>query len=161
MEFFKNCHTLDELKSEYRRLAKAFHPDCGGDAEVMKKVNADYERTFNAMKENHGGNTAQNNETASDFISVIDALCKLHGITVELCGSWLWISGNTKPVKEELKAAGCRWSNNKKMWYWMKGDYHKIYSGKASIEKIRSKYGSRILNSNDEGQKSNIAFIAS
>ena len=41
MKFFTNCKSLDELKAEYRRLIKIHHPDCGGDAEVMKQVTKD------------------------------------------------------------------------------------------------------------------------
>lgn len=28
-----------------------------------------------------------------------------------------WISGNTKPIKEDLKAAGFRWSKKNGAWY--------------------------------------------
>ncbi|MBO5556539.1 MAG: J domain-containing protein [Oscillospiraceae bacterium] len=34
--FFENCKSLEELKAEFRRLVKKYHPDCGGDAETMK-----------------------------------------------------------------------------------------------------------------------------
>jgi len=32
-------------------------------------------------------------------------------------GGCCWISGNTKPIKEELKAAGFRWSKKNNAWY--------------------------------------------
>ena len=74
-KYFENCKTLNELKTAYRTLAKENHPDCGGSVEIMQV------------------------ETASDFIQIINALMKIKGIKVELCGSWLWISGNTYRVR--------------------------------------------------------------
>jgi hypothetical protein len=41
--YFENCKDLDEVKKEYRRLAKANHPDIGGDSEIMKQINSGYD----------------------------------------------------------------------------------------------------------------------
>lgn len=38
-------------------------------------------------------------------------------IEIELVGSWIWVSGNTYPVKEQLKEAGIFWAGKKKKWY--------------------------------------------
>lgn len=40
--YFKNCHSLSELKKEYRRLCKIHHPDKGGNDETMKAINNEY-----------------------------------------------------------------------------------------------------------------------
>lgn len=32
---------------------------------------------------------------------------------------WFWFSGDTKPIKEDLKAHGCRWSSKRSQWYFM------------------------------------------
>ena len=81
---------------------------------------------------------------AEEFINIINALCKIPGLIVELCGCWLWISGDTRPHKEELKAAGCRWSSSKKMWYWRHQEDGAHWSrGKKSMGEIRMKYGSQ------------------
>lgn len=147
--YFANCRTLEELKAEYRRLAHKHHPDIGGDTATMQEINRQYEATFNSMKHNTGKTSVgadKYTETAAEFIRIIDALVKLQGITVELCGAWLWISGNTKAVKEQLKAAGCRWSSKKKLWYWYPADMRVPHArGKSSMQQIRDKYGSRII----------------
>lgn len=49
------------------------------------------------------------------------------------------------PVKDDLKAAGCRWAAKKKMWYWHAGSDHIGAKRSTSMEKIRSKYGSKVL----------------
>lgn len=148
--FFNHCNTLDELKAEYRKLALANHPDHGGDLETMKRINAEHDSRFEQLKSAH--NTAnpdhQTSETAEEFRAVINVLMSLAGITVELCGRWLWISGDTKPHRDALKAAGCRWSQNKKMWSWHHSEeWSKYRKGSSSMNQIRNKYGSQIIGS--------------
>ncbi len=145
MDYFCNCKTVEELKAEYKRLARKNHPDVGGDTATMQEINRQYEAAFNRANGNDGATT----ETAADFISIINALMKIHGIVCELCGSWIWISGDTRPVKDELKAAGCRWAAKKKMWYWKPaGEYHR--GSNASMEHIRAKYGSQVFSRRDD-----------
>lgn len=149
MKYFANCATLDELKKEYRRLSMIHHPDMGGNEETMKAINNEYSQMFELLK------TAQNasaddyhktTEAPEEFIEIINHLVKMSGLIVELCGSWLWISGETMKNKEALKAAGCRWSSNKKMWYWHHvEDGAKWSRGKRSMSEIRSKYGSQVF----------------
>ena len=147
MKYFNNCHDLDELKREYRKLAFQYHPDRGGDLETMKAINNAYEEAQKRLKEAHNAAADeyhQTAETAAEFIEIIDRLIKLQGLTLELVGSWLWIGGNTRENKEELKAAGCRWSSSKKMWYWRHQEDGAHWSrGKKSMGEIRAKYGSQ------------------
>ena len=46
MDFFKNCHTVEEIKAGYKRLARLHHPDLGGDLETMKALNNAYEKAL-------------------------------------------------------------------------------------------------------------------
>ena len=145
--YFDSCHTLDELKTEYRRLARIHHPDVGGDVATMQEINRQYEAAFNQLKNGAAADgEKQTSETAGEFIAIINALVRLRGITVELCGSWLWISGDTRPVKDDLKAAGCKWAAKKSMWYWHPSDAAPIRRHRStSMAEIRGKYGSRVL----------------
>ena len=151
MKYFTNVRTLDEIKKEYRRLSKLHHPDYGGDEEIMRAINNEHDELFESLKRQHNaradadptGKTRRTTETAQEFRTVIDALLKLD-LTVELCGSWLWISGDTKPNKEALKKVGCRWSASKKMWYWRHPEEGYTRSrGKATMNQIRNRYGSQ------------------
>ena len=145
--YFNHCRTLDELKKEYRRLAALHHPDHGGDNATMAAINNEYQTRFEVLKKQHNASADEHHQTTEapeEFINIINALCKIPGLIVELCGCWLWISGDTRPHKEELKAAGCRWSSSKKMWYWRHQEDGAYWSrGKKSMGEIRMKYGSQ------------------
>lgn len=156
MKYFEHCKTLDELKKEYRRLAMIHHPDVGGDLETMKAVNNEYAARFEFLKGQHNaraaadesGKTYATTEAPEEFMEIIEKLLHMTGLEVELCGSWLWIGGNTREHKDELKAAGCRWSNNKKLWYWHHAEEgHKWHKGSKSMSQIRNKYGSQTFRS--------------
>lgn len=150
---FNGCANLDELKKAYKAAAKAAHPDLGGSKEAMQKVNADYEAMFETLKAAQNaaaaadttGRTHATTETAGDFIAIIAKLLKISGITVELCGRWLWISGETFANKDALKEAGCKWSNNKKMWSWhFAEDGVAFHKTNYTMDRIRAKYGSTV-----------------
>lgn len=149
MKYFTNVNSFDELKKQYRRLAMQYHPDRGGDTETMKAINAEHDEIFEQLK--HGWNAThdkehQTTESPEEFRNIIEKLLKLDGLEIELCGCWLWIGGNTREHKEALKASGCRWSNNKKLWYWRHAeDSHGWHRGKSSMNEIRSKYGSQVI----------------
>ena len=167
MKYFANVKNLNELKAAYRKMAFELHPDRGGDAKKFSAMQLEYENTFAWLK-NHPQNEAESgvhaeNEEAytSDsttnangvddgFKAIIELLIHLSGINIELCGGWLWLSGNTKEHKDKLKAAGCYWSAKKKMWYWRPADYscrHNRHS--HSMAYIRSKYGSTKIVADD------------
>ena len=153
MKYFTNCATLDDLKRAYRAAAMQNHPDRGGNVETMQAINAEYEKRFEELKHHQNaaaaadttGKTRATTETAGDFIRIVSELLKLDGLTVELCGRWLWISGDTLKHKEQLKAIGCRWSSTKKMWSWHFAEEGDTWSrGRRSMDQIRRKYGSTV-----------------
>lgn len=147
MTYFANCKTLDELKKEYRRLAMIHHPDHGGDTATMQAINGEYSEAFARLKDQHNAaadEAHQTTETPEEFITIISQLLRFPGLIVELCGSWLWITGETYAIKDQLKAAGCRWSSSKKAWYWHHPeDGHRWHKGTATMADIRDKYGSQ------------------
>ena len=154
MKYFTNINTLDELKAAYRRLSMKHHPDRGGDTATMQEINAEHDELFERLKKQHNASADefhQTTETPEEFREIIELLLKLDGLTVELCGSWLWIGGDTRQHKETLKAAGCRWSNNKKLWYWHHAEEgRKWRRGKATMSDIRTKYGSQVFDAAGE-----------
>lgn len=50
MTYFKNVKSLEDLKNQFRELARKNHPDAGGDAETMKAINQEYDKLFPIWK---------------------------------------------------------------------------------------------------------------
>lgn len=146
MNYFDHCADLNELKAEYRRLALKYHPDLGGDTATMQAINAAYDRAFDRLKDAHNSAADADHQTTEaphEYRDIISALLRMDGLIVELCGSWLWITGNTRAHKDALKALGCRWSKSKSAWSWHHAEAGASrYRGKRTMQEIRAKYGS-------------------
>lgn len=152
MKWFNNPQTLEELKEQYRKLALKNHPDLGGSTQAMQEINAEYEALFARLKNVHkaasGETYTEKEETAekaADFIEIINRLINLDGLIIEICGKWLWISGNTKPYKETLKELHFRWSSNKMAWYLHFEPFRKRSNKSLSLDEIRDLYGSETV----------------
>ncbi len=146
MTYFTNPTTLEELKKEYRKLALKHHPDCGGDTETMKKVNAEYDILFARLKNVHKNKDGKTYEKATDetpdaFKDLITALMKMNGVTIEVIGSFVWAYGNTKQYRDELKKLGFKWHSVKECWYKAPDGYRRYSKHEYSMDEIRDMYG--------------------
>ena len=50
----------------------------------------------------------------------VRSVAEAYGLSVRETCLCVWVSGDTKPHREELKAAGAKWSGKRKAWYWRK-----------------------------------------
>lgn len=57
--YFKKVRSFDDLKSQFRALIKANHPDNGGSEEAMKEINIEYDALFLVWKERHEKETGR------------------------------------------------------------------------------------------------------
>jgi preprotein translocase subunit Sec63 len=153
MNFFKNIETLEELRKEYKKLAIKHHPDRGGKTEDMQAINAEYEELLKIVgniRKSANGETYTKSEydyTKDNFREIISKIINLD-ITIELCGSWLWVFGGFS-VKEELKKAGFFWCSNKKAWAWT-DEPTSQNKHKLTMDEIRKTYGSEIVKQQSE-----------
>lgn len=153
--FFTNCHNLAELKAEYRRLALANHPDRGGDTATMQAINAEYDRLAAILPAvNLDGDEYEpaHREQPSAFRDAVMAAINLYGVNLEVCGSWIWATGDTRSHVDTLKAAGYKFSAGKKAWYW-NGNSHKRRGHGWSMDDIRSRYGSERVERDDRDER--------
>ena len=49
MKHFRAGLSIEELKQEYRKLAKKHHPDLGGDTTTMQEINAEYDAYYECL----------------------------------------------------------------------------------------------------------------
>lgn len=143
---FKGVEGINEAKKIYKRLAKKLHPDMElGSEEEFKMLNA----TYNDLIE-HKIYFTNKIKIDLELEKVISLLLHFENITIELIGSWIWVSGDTKGIKEKLKELGFKWASKKKQWYFgeMKGRNHK----EKSLDEIKAKYGCETLKKKEKTQ---------
>ena len=133
-EQFKGIDGINEAKKIYKELAKKLHPDVGGTDELFKILNAVYNHILE-----HGLNFSEDAEFDLELEKVISKILHYENIIIEVVGSWIWLSGDTKHIKETLKELNFKWASKKKMWYYgeMKGRNPK----QKSMDDIKAKYG--------------------
>jgi hypothetical protein len=149
MNFFQNCATVEEIKSQYKKLARQYHPDLGGDTATMQALNNAYEAALKGCngqksKDSQGTeHTYKYNEVVEreivDFIYAFNALNL--PLQADLIGVWIWITGDTKPHKETLKSLKCRWHSKRGCWYFRPESYKGGWSSDGSLEELATKYG--------------------
>lgn len=149
-QYFGRVHTIEAVKKLYRSLAQTMHPDHGGTDEGMKALNAHYTaklKSFDGTKSRDAdGKERTYNYNMNEESAVMAQLfklfaLKLQGIQIELIGTWIWVTGDTKPNKDALKGAGCKWHNKREVWFWS----YKPWGGRASkgsLASLARKYGS-------------------
>ena len=152
MRYFDNCKTAEELKKAYHKAAAKLHPDNGGSEEEFKKMQSEYMKAFDRLKNIHTNAAGEqyekeSTENATDYMEIINKVIHFEGVTIEIIGSWIWLSGDTRAYKDEIKAAGFWWSKNKKAWYYNGDDKKSRRRGHYSMEELRDKWGSEEVKS--------------
>jgi len=128
-----------EIKNAYRKACSKYHPDknnCGH--EMMQAINEAYEtlKGFDGeVKENF-------NNYADELNNALNSIVSLVGVDVEVCGNWVWLTGETKQHKEIIKKAGFKWASKKKSWYFKPSDWVKKSRGSMDMDAIRKTHGS-------------------
>ena len=142
LKYFIGVETLDELKKKYKELAKKHHPDLGGNKEKFQSMNNEYDLLFKSLK-NKKANTKANTKEGDNFKDIINELIKYNELTIEIIGSWLWISGNTYPLRDIIKNLGLLWSKGRKKWYYTADtiDGANKYYKKKTYEELKNNYG--------------------
>ncbi len=160
-QYFNGCKTAEDVKNQYRRLCKQWHPDLGPKEQtdertkVMKEINAEYARASATFRQEEMREKARQcgrpEPTQQDYTDAaavderirkaIEKIVTLDGLEIEVCGLWVWVGGNTKKHKDALKAASYKWAFKKAKWYFAgvpAGGFRSI-----EMDEIRRRYGSQ------------------
>ena len=157
LKWFKGVKTQKEAKSLYHKLCRQYHPDISGKDTTaqMQEINAEFEAIFDRLptgsntKENSnstnteqrqtGGNNTTR-QTAQRFMKIINQLIHFEGITIEIVGSWIWLSGNTGHYLRKIQQMGFQFSSKHKTYYLSDGESGRRGS-KFSFQQICDRYG--------------------
>lgn len=148
MKFFNDCKTIEEVKGLYKKLALENHPDRGGDTATMQAINTEYDFACAKLAKGAGLTDEEADveiKLSEEYRQVIEKIINLPGIVIEIVGNWIWVTGNTRPVKNTLKDAGFYFASKKIAWYYRNEAFKTRGSG-APLEEIRVKYGSEKIN---------------
>jgi curved DNA-binding protein CbpA len=130
---FRSLESLEEAKALYKTLAKELHPDRGGNSEDFKALSNIYHK----FVDNYGD---KEKNISIELEKKISEIIYFDNIYIELVGEWIWVSGDTKPIKDKLKESGFKWAKNKEMWYFGESRHRTVKP--QSMDEIRAKYGS-------------------
>ena len=141
--------TPEKVTEAYRRAAMKYHPDRNPAGLVMMKaVNA----ARAALADFRGSldHSAEASQYGGDLNDAIKHLLHSVGLDLEICGAWLWITGETKAHKDIIKGfeTDCgnkfRWHSKKLAWYFAPNDFkgRRRFRGNTSMDDIRETYGS-------------------
>lgn len=137
MKYFKSVNSMEELKKEYRKLCKELHPDfTGDDGTAFKEMRKEYEELLK-----NGLHAAASKEHSEELQKIINELVKFYNIDIDVVGSWIWVSGETYKIKEQLKSLGFKFSGKRKMWYYAAGLEKKKRGSNMSFQDIINAYG--------------------
>ena len=148
----KGTVSKEELAKAYKRMAIKYHPDKNpSGVEMMKIINNAYE-FLKGLNQEEFKHTDEKNayNYSEDLEEVISEILKMQGVEIEICGNWIWLSGNTKEHKEKIKSLGCFWASQKKKWYYRPAEHKSFKRSKSwDMETIREKYGSSFVKSSN------------
>lgn len=160
MKWFRpeDLKDVNILRTAYKKLLIKYHPDNNAKdtTGIMQEINAEYDLLFQKLKDTYEHSESYEKQTdrqkqAYDWEkdkqlrAVIVALSKFAGLEIELCGTWVYVRGETYPYRKELKDLGLRFNSHKRCWIIHFDDYYKYHKKPVGMSYIRSKYGSVII----------------
>ena len=85
----------------------------------------------------------------AELDQVLGSMSSLN-VNAEICGNWIWISGDTRRYSQQLRKLGCEFSKEKAMWFYIPRSLPKLEKNQDrtfSIDEIRGFHGSKRVKS--------------
>ena len=115
-------------------------------------MSAEYTTAYNRFKNVHRDQAADQTEkteyreyTAEEFADIINKVIHLDGIEIDIVGTWVWLSGNTYPHRETIKAAGFFFSSKHKKWYYNGNTKKSRKHSRLTYEQVKDIHGCKTV----------------
>ncbi len=95
-----------------------------------------------------GRNLHRTTETPQEFINIINVLTSLSEHEVEICGTWLWVSGTPKTTKKCLKKIETL-IRSQKTGLVLQAKKHHTTKRTITFDEIRDMFGSEKYNQSE------------
>ncbi len=136
--------TEEIVKNAYRQASLKFHPDRNPAGHTMMLLINEAKETLKSEAYPFDFKADENDSNYGEEINnALNKIIHLQGLIIEVCGAWVWVSGDTKNHWPLLKEVGFKFSASKKMVYF-RPEYAQTRRYKKdglSIDEIRAKYG--------------------
>ena len=79
----------------------------------------------------------------AELDQVLGSMSSLN-VNAEICGNWIWISGDTRRYSQQLRKLGCEFSKEKAMWFYIPRSLPKLEKNQDrtfSIDESRGFHG--------------------
>lgn len=111
--FFKTCKTLTQVINLYINMIRSLNIyNKSNSKEIRKQIDEDFHQT---LLERFDIDEIDNDYV--DYGEIIDKISDID-VSIEKCGHWLWVTGDTYAYRQLLKEIGFRYSYKKRAWYW-------------------------------------------
>ncbi len=144
---------IETLTKAYKKAIFKHHPDHGGTSEAFIELKNAYESLVKEIKypsKKYSSDTKQvedimanySQELINKIMELIEKFATNDDININIIGDWIWLDGQTKTYKEQIKSLGFKFSKNKTAWYWHNGNYRR-FGGKKdySMDEIAYRHG--------------------
>ncbi len=158
-KYFQNLETVEEVLKTYKKLAFQYHPDINHEPDacrIMQEINAEYQNAIKALKNGEKLKDSFDEVKVANYPDIINKIINLKGVNIDICGSWVWLTGSTWLYAEQLKALNFHFSRSKKAWYWSSNkDTNFKVRGMYSLKEIYQKYGKIAVETEEQQQIAN------
>lgn len=134
---FFGCTSAAEVQLRFDELSKVFI----NQEEMLKSIKAEYSTLMNVLTPSQAVEPEKERAAVTEKIKELQEKVNPEGLHLEICGTWLWVTGKTYQVKDALKELGFRYSANKLSWYYRQDDHRSSNQAPVPLEMIREKYG--------------------
>jgi hypothetical protein len=139
---------LDQLKKQYFKLVKIYHPDAGGTNEQFIKLKDEYDKLRDQiLKGANLSDEEKKNEIVIDeaLQTIVDNIINIDDIIIEVIGKWIWVSSKLMGFSNSsyalLKQAGLTYAKKAGKPYMLYKGVESKSRGGMSKEAIEKKYG--------------------